>query len=171
MSGTRHAGLGIIRPPLRPHPRELAYILDTFPIVRRKDEEQWGVPGHRTVGEVAKSVNVFMSALNVLIRYQTEHVNDPALKGPRSMMKHKWRCLFGGLASGLIVTGWWLYNRRPRERTPSHESLDDPEVARAYGRVAMLPQMQLLRWFVAHRAAGMTGRGEAADLGCGPGQL
>ena len=87
------------------------------------------------------------------------------------MMKHKWKCLFGGLAGALVATGWWLYNRRPRERTPSHESLDDPEVTRAYGWVAMLPPMLLLRWFVAYRAAGMTKRGEAADLGCGPGQL
>ncbi|MFQ5812143.1 MAG: methyltransferase domain-containing protein [Anaerolineae bacterium] len=87
------------------------------------------------------------------------------------MMKHKWKFLFGGLAGALVVAGWWLYSRRPRERTPSLESLDDPEVARAYGWVATMPQMQLLRWFVAHRAVGMTGRGEAADLGCGPGQL
>ena len=87
------------------------------------------------------------------------------------MMKHKWRCLFGGLAGGLVAAGWWLYNRRPRERTPSQESLDDPEVARAYGWVATMPPMRLLRWFVARRAVAMTGHGEAADLGCGPGQL
>ncbi len=87
------------------------------------------------------------------------------------MIKYKWRCLFAGLAGALVATGWWLYNGRPRERIPSHESLDDPEVARAYGWVTVLPHMQLLRWFVAHRAAGMTRRREAADLGCGPGQL
>ena len=87
------------------------------------------------------------------------------------MMKRKWKCLFGGLAGALVATAWWLYNCRPRERIPSPESLDDPEVARAFGWVATMPQMQLLRWFVAHRAVGMTGRGEAADLGCGPGQL
>jgi len=87
------------------------------------------------------------------------------------MMKHKWGFLFADLAIALIAAGWWLYNGRPRERTPSHESLDDPEVARAYGRVTTMPPMRLLRWFVAHRAVGMTGRGEAADLGCGPGQL
>ena len=75
------------------------------------------------------------------------------------------------MAIALIAAGWWLYNGRPRERTPSHESLDDPEVARAYGRVTTMPQMQLLRWFVACRATAMTRRGEAADLGCGPGQL
>ncbi len=87
------------------------------------------------------------------------------------MMKHKWRFLFGSLAGALVAAGWWLYNGRPRERTPSHESLDDLEVARAYGWVAKLPPMRLLRWFVAHRAVRMTNRGEAADLGCGPGQL
>jgi len=87
------------------------------------------------------------------------------------MMKHKWKLLFGGLVGALVAAGWWLYSRRPRERIPSRESLDDPGVARAYGWVAMSPPMRLLRWFVARRAAGMTRRGEAADLGCGPGHL
>jgi ubiquinone/menaquinone biosynthesis C-methylase UbiE len=76
-----------------------------------------------------------------------------------------------GLASALIAAAWWLYDGRPRERIPSFESLDDPKVARAYGWVATSPPMQLFRWFVAHRAVRMTNRGEAADLGCGPGQL
>lgn len=76
-----------------------------------------------------------------------------------------------GLASALIAAAWWLYDGRLRERTPSLESLDDPKVARAYGWVATMPPMRLLRWFVADRAVGMTRCGEAADLGCGPGQL
>jgi len=87
------------------------------------------------------------------------------------MMKHKWGFLFADLAIALIAAGWWLYNGRPRERIPSRESLDDPEVVLAYGWVATMPPMRLLRWFVARRAAAMTGHGEAADLGCGPGQL
>ena len=87
------------------------------------------------------------------------------------MMKHKWGFLFADLAIALIAAGWWLYNGRPRERIPSRESLDDPEVVRAYGWVATMPPMRLLRWFVARRAVAMTGHGEAADLGCGPGQL
>lgn len=87
------------------------------------------------------------------------------------VVKRKWRYLLAGLASGVVAAGWWLYNRWPCGRIPSQESLDDPEVTRAYGWVTMMPPMRLLRWFVAHRAVGMTRRGEAADLGCGPGQL
>lgn len=86
-------------------------------------------------------------------------------------MKHELRFLLGGLAGALIATGWWLYDGRQRERTPSLESLDDPKVARAYGWVATSPPMQLLRCFVGHRAVAMTRHGAAADLGCGPGQL
>jgi ubiquinone/menaquinone biosynthesis C-methylase UbiE len=86
-------------------------------------------------------------------------------------MKHEWKSLFGSLAVVLVAAAWWLYDGRLRERTPSLESLDDPKVARAYGWVATMPPMRLLRWFVVHRAVAMTGRGEAADLGCGPGQL
>lgn len=44
-------------------------------------------------------------------------------------MKHKWKFLFGGLAGALVAAAWWVYNRSSRERIPSHESLDDPEVA------------------------------------------
>jgi len=87
------------------------------------------------------------------------------------MTNHRWEFLFGNLALALIAAGWWLYNGRQRDRIPSRESLDDPEVARAFGRVAMMPQMRLLRWFVARHAVAMTGRGEAVDLGCGPGQF
>jgi len=37
--------------------------------------------------------------------------------------------------------------------------------------VALMPQMRLLRWFVARRAADLVHTGEAIDLGCGPGLL
>ena len=87
------------------------------------------------------------------------------------MMKPQWRFLFGGLVRAFVSARSWLHNLRPRDRIPTQESLDDPKVARAYGWVATSPPMRLLRWFVAHRAAAMTKHGEAADLGCGPGQL
>lgn len=86
-------------------------------------------------------------------------------------MKHEWESLLGGLAVALVATGWWLYSGRPRERIPNLESLDDPGVARAYGWVATMPPMKLLRWFVVRRTVGMAKHGEAVDLGCGPGQL
>lgn len=71
----------------------------------------------------------------------------------------------------MVGTGSWLYSQRPRNRTPSHESIDDPAVARAFNRVATLPQMRLLRWYAIRRATKYMQRGEAADLGCGPGHL
>jgi len=78
----------------------------------------------------------------------------------------------GGLAaSTLLVAGWVLYDRRPRQRIAGHEGLEDPEIAAGFGRIARLPQMHLLRLYVARRAARLTARGEAADLGCGPGLL
>ena len=81
-------------------------------------------------------------------------------------------CLFAGLAVGAATAaGWWLYSRRPRERVPSDESLDEPDVARAFGRMATMPQMRLLRWYVARRALGLMRKGKAVDLGCGPGHL
>jgi len=64
-----------------------------------------------------------------------------------------------------------LYRRRPRERVAGHEEIDDPEIAVGYNWVARTPQMRLLRWYVARRAVGHVSRGEAADLGCGPGLL
>jgi trans-aconitate methyltransferase len=53
----------------------------------------------------------------------------------------------------------------------SHEGLDEPQVAQAFNRIATLPQMRLLRWFVARRAVAMTQAGHAVDLGSGPGHL
>jgi ubiquinone/menaquinone biosynthesis C-methylase UbiE len=79
--------------------------------------------------------------------------------------------LAGGLAAALLLAARRAYDRRARERVVSHEGLDDPEVAQAFSRVARLPQMWLLRWYVARRAAAMVQAGQAADLGCGPGYL
>jgi ubiquinone/menaquinone biosynthesis C-methylase UbiE len=79
-------------------------------------------------------------------------------------------CL-GGLIAAAFFAAWWVYSRRPRERVVSHEGLDDPDVAQAFNRIATMPQMAFLRWFVARRAVTMVQAGQAADLGCGPGHL
>lgn len=75
------------------------------------------------------------------------------------------------LAAAAVLAGWQVYRRRPLARIVSHEGLDDPEVAYAFKRVASMPQMRLLRWFVARRAIGLMPQGRAVDLGCGPGHL
>ncbi len=83
-------------------------------------------------------------------------------------------CLsFGvGLVSGAVLAGAWrLYDGRSRERVPSLEGIDDPEVARGFDRIAAMPQMRLLRWAISRRALGMVHSGSAVDLGCGPGHL
>jgi ubiquinone/menaquinone biosynthesis C-methylase UbiE len=79
--------------------------------------------------------------------------------------------LFGGLVSAILFGAWRVYSRRSLERVISHEGLDDPEVARAFNRIALMPQMRLLRWYVARRAVAMVPSGQAADLGSGPGHL
>jgi ubiquinone/menaquinone biosynthesis C-methylase UbiE len=77
-----------------------------------------------------------------------------------------------GLSAAILAAASWrLYNRRPRRRVPGHEGIDDPEVSRAFADVAAMPQMRLLRWYVARRAVRMVRRGRAVDLGCGPGHL
>jgi len=88
------------------------------------------------------------------------------------MNKRSWLGIMAGIAlSSLAVAGWRLYGRRSLERIPSQEGIDDPAAARAYGRIMQLPQMALLRRFVARRAAALAAAGQAADLGCGPGYL
>jgi ubiquinone/menaquinone biosynthesis C-methylase UbiE len=81
------------------------------------------------------------------------------------------RGLAVAVGAGLLVAGARVYSRRARERVASQEGLEDPEVARAFSRVARMPQMKLIRQFVARRAVQLVPRGEAADLGCGPGYL
>ena len=77
----------------------------------------------------------------------------------------------GGLTGAVFLAAWRVYSRRSRERVVSHEILDDPEVAQAFNRIATMPQMRLLRWFVARRAVAMVQAGQAADLDSGPGHL
>ena len=82
------------------------------------------------------------------------------------------RCAFaGGLAAAVAFAAWRVYDRRTRVRVLSPEALEDPAVARAFNWVSRLPQMRLLRWLVARKAAAMMPSGQAADLGCGPGYL
>jgi SAM-dependent methyltransferase len=77
----------------------------------------------------------------------------------------------GGLTAAVLYEAWRVYGSRSRERVVSHEGIDDPAVVQAFNRVAALPQMRLLRAFVARRAVAMKRSGWAADLGCGPGHL
>jgi ubiquinone/menaquinone biosynthesis C-methylase UbiE len=79
--------------------------------------------------------------------------------------------LLSGLIAAVLFALWRVYSRRPRERVVCHEGLDEPQVAQAFNRIAALPQMRLLRWFVARRAVAMTQAGQAVDLGSGPGHL
>jgi ubiquinone/menaquinone biosynthesis C-methylase UbiE len=72
-----------------------------------------------------------------------------------------------------IIVVWRLRGmlRMKQERVAGHEGLDDPEVASAFDRIAAMPQMRLLRRFVARSARRMQPHGQAVDLGCGPGHL
>jgi ubiquinone/menaquinone biosynthesis C-methylase UbiE len=83
----------------------------------------------------------------------------------------RWAILLAGLAAVGLAAAWRVYSRRARERVASQEGLDDPAVARAFNRVAGMPQMRALRWFVVQRAVALRQEGQAADLGCGPGHL
>ena len=88
------------------------------------------------------------------------------------MSKGKWRALTAGILAGVAITGGWrIYRERAVGRIPTPEAVDDPAVAAAYGRVAATPQMALMRRLVARRAVHLCPAGEAADIGCGPGQL
>lgn len=88
------------------------------------------------------------------------------------MRTHSWLKLLSGAAVGIAAAaGYRQYQRRPLARLPSQEGLDDPAVARGYGKIMHLPHMAIFRALVARRAAGMLPAGEAADIGCGPGYL
>lgn len=86
-------------------------------------------------------------------------------------MKRRGIVCFAGLTAAATFAAWRVYSRRSRERVVSFEGLDDPEVAQAFNQIATMPQMRLLRWYVARRAVAMQRTGEAVDLGCGPGHL
>jgi ubiquinone/menaquinone biosynthesis C-methylase UbiE len=72
------------------------------------------------------------------------------------------------LAAGV---GWWLYDRRPRQRIPGGEGMDDAAMAEQFAEVAVNPSWRLFRRWLVRRALGLTSQGRAIDLGCGPGYL
>jgi len=74
-------------------------------------------------------------------------------------------------AIGFIAATLWANRQRPLHRIASHEEIEDPAVAQAFGRIASWPQMRLLRKIVINRALALVQAGEAADIGCGPGHL
>jgi len=88
------------------------------------------------------------------------------------MRRRSGLAIVAGVTAAVVAGGGGrLYTRRTRERVASHEGLDDPEVARAFGRIAEMPQMRLLRRLVVRGAIRLATQGDAVDLGCGGGQL
>ncbi len=71
----------------------------------------------------------------------------------------------------LRVGLWRVYDRRPRERIPGLEGIDDPEVSEAFGWVSRMPQMRWIRHYAISQAIMLQDHGEAVDLGCGAGYL
>jgi ubiquinone/menaquinone biosynthesis C-methylase UbiE len=72
------------------------------------------------------------------------------------------------LAAG---AAWWLYDRRPRERIPGGEGMDDVAMAGQFAEVAVNPAWRLFRRWMVRRALGLASHGRVLDLGCGPGYL
>ncbi len=85
--------------------------------------------------------------------------------------KHKHDWVFRLLVAAILAGLWRVFSRRTRERIPSPEGIDDPEVADAFGWVTRMPQMRWIRHFVASQAIELKDYGEVVDLGCGAGQL
>lgn len=77
----------------------------------------------------------------------------------------------GLLAGAAVIGGWRVYSQRTIDRVPTPEGIEDPDIVKAYDRVAAMPQMILMRQLVARRTVGLCAAGEAADIGCGTGQL
>jgi ubiquinone/menaquinone biosynthesis C-methylase UbiE len=91
------------------------------------------------------------------------------MKRIRVRQKHNW---FARLFIVVLLTGLWrVYSRRLQERIPSVEGIEDDEIAAAYAWVTRMPQMHWIRRLVISQATVLQDRGEAADLGCGAGQL
>lgn len=70
-----------------------------------------------------------------------------------------------------VAATLWAKRYRPAARISSHEEIEDPAIAEAFGRLATWPQMRLLRKIVIDRALALVREGSAADIGCGPGHL
>lgn len=75
------------------------------------------------------------------------------------------------MTAAIMLAAWRVYGRRSQQRIVSHEGLDDLQIAQGFNRVADMPQMRLLRWYIVRRAVELMSQGDAVDLGCGPGHL
>ena len=89
----------------------------------------------------------------------------------RTLVKQKSSRLLRFLIVVLLAGVWRVFDRRSRERIPSPEGIEDPEISTAFEWVTRTPQMRLLRYYVASQAGVLADHGEAVDLGCGAGQL
>ena len=91
------------------------------------------------------------------------------MKRIRARQKHSW---FLRLFIMVLLAGLWrVFDRRSRERIPSPEGIEDPEISTAFEWVTRTPQMRWLRHYVISQAVVLQDHGEAVDLGCGAGQL
>ncbi len=83
--------------------------------------------------------------------------------------------LGGAAAAGLVAAAARIYRARTLDRRAGGEAIETQEVSDAFARIASLPQMRLLRLLAISRSLALlhpTGaRGQAVDLGCGPGHL
>lgn len=86
-------------------------------------------------------------------------------------MRRVWGILAGAATAAALANAYRLYDARARERIAGAEGLDSPEIAAAFGRIAALPQMWLLRRIAENHALALCASGKAADLGCGSGRL
>jgi len=91
------------------------------------------------------------------------------MKRIRVRQKHTWISRL--FVAVLLVALWQVFDRRSKERIPSPEGIEDPEVAAAFEWVARTPQMRWIRHFVVSQALVLKDHGEAVDLGCGAGHL